>query len=125
MVESIPPEIKSLLVKLQVIGMTESGQKLSTRTQNFTYSNSWYGAIIRWFNRENRSDLLLHLDETIQFSLNLLESEYSELLSSHLKLASYGIKNMTRTYIDDSNMVAHLNVLIETIKLKVDISDAD
>lgn len=119
-------KLEQLITSLKFISTLKPGTKACWKTQTIIFKDSWYGAFYRYWNNENRVNLIKKLKSIVidvrgilhQCSHNQLDQLQGELIR-----AIPGIKSLLQTYIDDQNTVSKLyEILDEFIHLIDDIT---
>lgn len=120
---SIPQSLSELLVKLNILSMIECGKKINLSTMSFVDSTSWWGSLSRTIYGESRKNMIVHLYQIINQSIEAIEeyknTELQPILIEHLTKAKIGIQNLATTYHHDPNIVAQINVCISNIELQL------
>lgn len=123
-IPTIPTDVRELLVKLGFIAEIHEGDKPNVLDMTVVQKSSWRGAFYRWLRGENRTNMIMHLESTIEQSKSVVENYASsphviELVQSYLKRARHGIVNLERTYADAPSIKVRLHVLHSAINLQI------
>lgn len=120
---SIPATLSDLLVKLKILSMIESGQKINMGSMTFVDSSSWWGAIKRGLSGEGRKGLMVHINQIVQQAITAIgeyrDTIFCRLIVNSLAEAKIGIQSLITTYQDDPNIVAQINVCMSNIDIQL------
>lgn len=132
--------IDNTVANLKIIGMVSKNGKLSVRKgQLMLETDDHYQMIRRWVNKDSRELTLLHVKNTINNAIriskgilnNQVEIDPSlkmwtiQKLVTEMQNCSNGLLNLKTTYIDDSVMVANIDVIKDRLEANcVQISEA-
>ena len=116
-------ELASILVTLDVFGKLEVGDTLTwygdtAGTPNIQKFGPWR-SMRRSYNGDCREIMLVKVKEVIAAALELCNGEDHARLRLHLLSAMTGLKNLQKTYLRDSNVVATLEIVIGDMSLKL------
>ena len=111
-----------LFTDLEVLSMIKEEDKLCIRDGHITIeqrSHPMKIAVRRWANNDSRRLTIMHINTLITQSLQICsenrnDSEKSwtiEQFCKHFTNSLDGLSNLKKTYIDDSAIVARLNVI--------------
>ncbi len=125
---NIEEQIDNTITSLKIIAMVQKNGRLCIRKGQLAIEpDDRLQAIRRWFNRDSRDQLLLHLRNTINNAVKLSRAILQQQLEVELRpwalqrlLAEMtnsqnGLVNLKTTYADDPAMVAAIDVLIERL----------
>lgn len=119
----IPIDLRELLAKLKFLSMIQSGNKVNTNTMSFVDSDSWYGAVRRALNHENRKVTLdfvnTTIDQTIEYVNKHEKSEFLELIINRLNAARVGISELLVTYREDPKFISNITVSLDNIDIQL------
>jgi len=121
---SIPNDVREIIAKLYFIGMIKTGMKINTMGKlGFVNSESWYGALTRAINHENRKITLNFINNLIDLSIKAIntynKTEFSHLLIRALSNAKTGILNLANTYNTDLDFYSNIKVCIDNIDMQL------
>lgn len=123
--------IDNTIANLKIISMVSKNGKLSVRKgQLMLDTDDNYQTIRRWINRDSRELTLLHVKNTInnaiRISKGIANNEFEidpalrlwtiQKLVTEMKNCSNGLVNLKTTYIDDSVMVANIDVIKDRLE---------
>ena len=125
---NIEDQIDNTITSLKIIAVVQKNGRLCIRKGQLAIEpDDRLQAIRRWFNRDSRDQLLLHLRNTINNAVKLSRAILQQQLEVELRpwalqrlLAEMtnsqnGLVNLKTTYADDPAMVAAVDVLIERL----------
>lgn len=120
---SIPQALNDILVKLDILSMTERGKKINMGSMTFVDSNSWIGAITRGYYGEGRKSCIMNLNNIVSQAIAAIEeyrdTEFCAIIVNQLSRAKIGIRNLAVTYQSDPSIVAQINVCLSNIDLQL------
>jgi hypothetical protein len=121
---SIPPNLKDLLIKLEYLSMIERGKKPCMNDMTFVESTSWYGSLWRALNGENKRSMLVEIEQIVEQAISALsqysDTEFMTLIVNALARARAGITNLAPTYQDHPHVVSSIKVMTANIDLQLD-----
>jgi hypothetical protein len=120
---SLPCALKSILMKLEYLGMIERGAKPNMNDMTFVRANSWFGALYRAINHESKDNVVLHVNQIINETIAAID-EYGKTkflanIIQSLSRARRGVSNLVDTYRDYPSIVVQLNVILVSIDLQL------
>ena len=112
--------VDSVIANLKIVGMVQKGGKLCVRKGQLAIERTDHlQGVRRWVAKDSRDVSLIHMRNTVGAALKLLSgatgTRTQARLAAELRQCEVGLQNLQATYIDDSAMVAHLQVLVERI----------
>ena len=120
---SIPIELRELLVKLNYLSMIPNSSKLNTNTMSFIKSDSVMGSLIRSYYHEDRNVSLEFVKQTISQTIKLIndygKSDFLKIIINSLNTAKVGIIELLTTYRDDPKMIANIQVCLDEIDIQL------
>ena len=121
---SIPNSLQVQLADLDFLSQIERNMKPCCNDRVLVNSESWSGALYRFFKGESRLTAITKVEQIVNNAIEAIENEkYQEHLSltiNALYKASNGLLNLSHTYQNDPNMKARINVQIENINIQLD-----
>ena len=124
-VRSIPQPLRELLAKLEFLSMLKQDLKPCMHDFSFVESWSWYGAYKRTFTGENRSDMVIQINEIIEKTIIAMEeyqgTEFLSLILAKLSNAKTGIETLKTTYKNYPKVVADISICVDNINMQLDI----
>lgn len=132
-------DIDNILIELEIIGQLKENDKLAISvipgdTKIFVSPYSWYNRFIRKYNGYSRDASIKHVellvDRVEKTSNTIINGSLIDMcitIKISIKKSIDGLKNLKITYIDDSEIVARLIILInrleKTLALLEDFND--
>ena len=121
--------IDAIFANMKVIGMLQKHSKLRIRRDKLTIDmDDRLQGIRRWIFKDSRNSVLVHIRNTINSAIRiskcfLRDEQTNELrnwtilrMHEEMRNCETGLQNLKATYMDDSAMVAALDVLIERLR---------
>lgn len=121
-------QIDSTITSLKIIAMVQKNGRLCIRKGQLAIeSDDRFQAFRRWFNRDSRDQLILHLRNCINNAVKLSRALLANQLETDLRPwvinrlitemtnSQAGLINLKTTYSEDPAMVAAIDVLIERL----------
>jgi hypothetical protein len=116
--------IDSTIADLKILGMLPKHGKLCLRRGNLGIDHPRAQGLRRWINGDSRDHTLVHAKVTINNSIKIARSMMSgpsstmtdwtlQRIYDEMEHSEMGLKNLKTTYVNDSMMIANLDVLIE------------
>jgi hypothetical protein len=125
--------IDTIFANMKVIGMLQKNSKLCIRKGQLAIdTDDRFQGLRRWIYKDGRCIIIMHVRNTINnaiaVSKRLLKDEISTdlrdwtVLRMHeeMRACENGLQNLKTTYMEDSAMVAALDVLIERLRANYD-----
>jgi hypothetical protein len=114
---------------MKVIGMLPKNGRLCVRKGQLTLeADNQFQKIKRWIYRDSRDVTLIHIKNTMNNANKLIKGIMNDQIDIELKLWSLqrflaemincqsGLVNLKTTYIEDTNMVATLDVICDRLQ---------
>lgn len=121
---SIPNSLQVQLADLNFLSQIERNMKPCCNDRVLVDSESWSGALYRFFKGETRITAITKVEQIVNNAIEAIENkkfqEHLSLTINALYKASNGLLNLTHTYQDDPNMKARINVQIENINIQLE-----
>lgn len=121
--------IDTIFANMKVIGMLQKNSKLCIRKDRLTIDgDDRLQSLRRWIFKDGRNSVLIHIRNTINSAIRIskcfLKDEQTHdlrnwtILRMHeeMRNCENGLQNLKTTYMDDSAMVAALDVLVERLR---------
>lgn len=119
-------EFYQLIGKLNFLSKVKVGDKISLTSSLITPPDLWYGPILRYFLDENRKKLIKEMKEMhasicivnkklLTITLDETRRYYTRLFYQNLDLALVGLRNLLKTYENDSNVYGDLKSIVDNI----------
>lgn len=120
----IPNSLQVQLADLDFLSQIERNMKPCCNDRVLVNSESWSGALYRFFKGESRMTAITKVEQIVNNAIEAIENqkfqEHLPLTINALYKASNGLLNLTHTYQNDPNMKARINVQIENINIQLD-----
>jgi len=120
---SIPVDLRELLVRLEFLSMNKRGNKINTNNMSFVSADSWFGCVKRAFNHENRKTSLQFIINTVDLTIDYINkystSEFLRIIINSLSTARIGICELATTYRNDPEIVSNLKVCLANIDIQL------
>ena len=126
--------LSEIISRLKFIGNIQINDKLDLKNMNIVH-DSLYTQISRTVFQDNRNKSLTFIQDTISKSFEILRcydkskknSEKIMCLNimSDLKIAKNGLRNLKETYLHDIKFCCDIDVLLQTIDLKLSETDSE
>jgi len=118
--------VDSTIANLKILGMLPKNSKLCVRKGNLSVDVPRIQGVRRWINGDSRDSTLVHAKTTVNNSIKIARAIMTCPITSmgewtlqriyeELDHAEIGLQNLKTTYVNDSMMVANLDVLIERL----------
>lgn len=124
-----PRNVEDLLVDLKFVGMTEPGQKINFNSQNTVSSTSPVGPFIRWWNREDKNDMIDKLSSIMKEAGKILEDadcrKYHVDIISELIKVDIAFGYLIDVYRSYNKTVSKLEMFKRRIEVIIDASDLE
>ena len=121
---SIPVSLQAQLADLDFLSQIERNMKPCCNDRVLVNSESWSGALYRFFKGESRMTAITKVEQIVNNAIEAIENQkYQEHISltiNSLYNASNGLLNLSYTYENDPNMKARINVQIKNINIQLD-----
>ena len=121
---SIPVSLQAQLADLDFLSQIERNMKPCCNDRVLVNSESWTGALYRFFKGESRMTAITKVEQIVNNAIEAIENEkYQEHISltiNSLYNASNGLLNLSYTYENDPNMKARINVQIKNINIQLE-----
>lgn len=125
--DGMPSHLRDLLVRLNFIGMIEKGYKPCFHDLSFVPAASWWGTMKRSWSSESGKLSIEKIESTIDEGIRSLKtfsgSEFYPIVRSAIINSKKGIENIIETYKSVPSIVAHLQIVLETIRINKELSD--
>lgn len=119
--------VDSVIANLKVIGMVPKNGKLCVRKGGLCLDSMQAQPLRRWVNGDSRDATIMHTKNTFFNAMKIARSIISggqsgynhsaswtlHRLLEEIKKCESGLENLKSTYVDDSMMLANLDVIIE------------
>jgi hypothetical protein len=122
-------QIDNTITTMKVIGMLPKNGRLCVRKGQLTLeADNQFQKIKRWIYRDSRDVTLIHIKNTMNNANKLIKGIMNDQIDIELKLWSLqrflaemincqsGLVNLKTTYIEDTNMVATLDVICDRLQ---------
>lgn len=122
-------QIDNTITTMKVIGMLPKNGRLCVRKGQLTLeADNQFQKIKRWVYRDSRDVTLIHIKNTMNNANKLIKGIMNDQIDIELKLWSLqrflaemincqsGLVNLKTTYIEDTNMVATLDVICDRLQ---------
>jgi len=118
--ESIPPALALLLRKLEFLSMINKGKKPCMNDKVFVDAATWTGMIYRFIRGENKSNMILHIQNTIEETVRGFNDYplHKRILINTLIRTKSGIENLLFTYCDYPDVISAINVTLSNISIQ-------
>ncbi len=124
--------LDDIFVNLRVLSKLEIGNKLIKNNKYLNIDTSYLQFFYRWYNGINRNNtiefIIPILDKAFEISDQLIELKSEESaqllyrLNTELKNSVNGLLNLKQTYNFDKLIQSEIDVMIDNIRTKLDIS---
>jgi hypothetical protein len=128
---SISFSLEDIFINLTLLARIDVGNKLIRYEKYINIDTSYFQAITRWFNGQNRSDnikfMTAILSKAFEYSDALTKQKDDESRQNLLRLntalsnASNGLSNLSQTYYYDKLAQSEIEVMINNIRTKLNI----
>lgn len=120
-------DLNTIFLHLEILSKINEGDKISIKLipgekKMFVEQGSLISSITRWYNGYNREDsikfietLVLNIESNSLYIINGNHIEDSDILITSIKKGLNGLKNLKKTYIDDSIISSKINLSIDKL----------
>jgi hypothetical protein len=123
---TFPSDVEQLLVSLDFLAQTKSGNKINIKKMSFVSNESWSGSLLRTFHGESRERTVSFITHLIKHAIEILDKYsrdkesliFRDYILDKLAESKKGIANIRETYSDDPHFVSQLNICIDNIDLQ-------
>jgi hypothetical protein len=118
--------LDDIFINLNLISKIEVGDKLYVNDKYINIDTSYVQSIIRWYYGVDRRSTIkfvrLIISKSFEFCDSLLNTDTKMLfrLSNDLKNSISGLEKLKQTYFADKLVQAEIDVIIESIRAKID-----
>jgi hypothetical protein len=120
-------KFSDLLIELGIFSQTKPGFKYNIKLKKFEDSSSYLTSIKRFFYKESKDELLIHIENIINSCITILhenlELDKKKILTESLMSFISGIKNFLDTYKDYPDFVSKINAWILQLEMEIKNSD--
>ena len=119
---------RETITKLKFIATFQNGEKIDVKNLKIVQCN-FFTPIKRMLYGEGRNNTIIFLTSTIERSFEIVQSfcnsdrKSEQIFCSNIILdlikATYGLKNIQKTYKDDKMFACNIDILIECIQAKI------
>lgn len=119
--------VEKTLINLSVLSKVEVGEKLGwTSSGHFVIQPPSYWTIAnRLLNRIDRWTTLQKIQDVINTAESMMAVSEGRRISTSLKKSIHGIRNIQTTYGDDVLMYSSLNVLLDRLADRFNLTESD
>lgn len=124
---TFPSDVEQLLVSLDFLAQTKSGNKINIKKMSFVSNESWSGSLLRTVYGESRERTVSFITHLIKHAIEVLDKYsrdggsstiFRDYILAKLAESKKGIANIRETYSDDPHFVSQLNICIDNIDLQ-------
>lgn len=124
---TFPNDVEQLLVSLDFLAQTKSGNKINIKKMSFVSNDSWSGSLLRTLHGESREKTVSYITQLVKHAIEVLDKYsrnsgsstiFRDAILAKLSECKKGIANVRETYSDDPHFVSQLNVCIDNIDLQ-------
>ena len=121
----MPTTLKSLLKRGELIRMTPELCKINISDYSFVSSGSFIGALVRMIKGENKKDLMIEINATVdQFIEALNNKDYKifrhQIIETLEGMKKEGLIRLMKTYSNYPGIVAEIKICIDNINLHLE-----
>ena len=124
--------LDDIFVNLRVLSKLEIGNKLVKNNKYINIDTSYLQFLYRWYNGINRNNTIEFINPILEKAFDISEQlielkseESAQLLyrlNTELKNSVNGLLNLKQTYNFDKLIQSEIDVMIDNIRIKLDIS---
>lgn len=114
----IPSTLKDIRVYLDIISQIKKKHKLNTKSMNFADADSWWDALMRRWNYEDKTTSTEFIERSVEAAIKAISDypDFSDTIRLYLNNAKNGILTEIEVYCKYPGIVGKLNIILHNIE---------
>ena len=120
---AIPTGLQILLSDLNFLSQIKRDTKPCCSDHVLVESDSWYGALYRFYKGENRENSISKIEQIVTQTIDSIEShkdsEHIKIIINYFSEAREGIQSLLTVYSNDPKIKAKIKVILDRIDIQL------